>query len=58
MSAEPISDLLTTDWEPVYKELGYTKTIGLIKNGTSLNVAKAMVTAMKQNKKNLLTLLD
>lgn len=57
MNAEPISDLLTTDWEPVYRELGHDKAIGLIKNGTSLNVAIQMVKVMKQ-KENLLTIFD
>ena len=43
-------DLLRFDWEPVYRRLGREKTIGLIKNGTSLKVAKEM---MKVNKEEL-----
>ena len=39
----PKNDLLLKDWVPVYKKLGRERTIGLIKNGTSLKVAKEMV---------------
>lgn len=39
----PKNDLLLTKWVPVYKKLGRERTIGLIKNGTSLKVAKEMV---------------
>ena len=39
----PKNDLLLKDWEPVYKKLGRERTIGLIKNGTSLKVAKEMI---------------
>lgn len=56
MNEEPTSDLLATDWEPVYKELGHSKTLGLIKNGTSLTIALEMVRVMRQ--KENLTLFD
>ena len=36
------SDLLRKDWLPVYTKLGRDRTIGLINNGTSLEVAKEM----------------
>ena len=39
----PKNDLLLTKWVPVYKKLGRERTIGLIKNGTSLKVAKEMI---------------
>lgn len=39
------TDLLREDWVPVYKKLGRERTIGLIKNGTSLKVAKEMIKA-------------
>lgn len=39
----PKNDLLLKDWVPVYKKLGRERTIGLIKNGTSLKVAKEMI---------------
>lgn len=41
----PKNDLLLTDWVPVYKKLGRERTIGLIKNGTSLDVAKQILKA-------------
>lgn len=41
-------DLLRYNWIPVYRKLGRERTIGLIKNGTSLKVAKEMIKAMKQ----------
>ena len=41
-------DLLRYDWIPVYTKLGRKRTIGLINNGTSLNVAKQMIKAMEQ----------
>ena len=41
----PKNDLLLKDWVPVYKKLGRERTIGLIKNGTSLKVAKEMIKA-------------
>ena len=41
----PKNDLLLKDWMPVYKKLGRERTIGLIKNGTSLEVAKQMIKA-------------
>ena len=41
----PKNDLLLKDWVPVYKKLGRERTIGLIKNGTSLEVAKKMIKA-------------
>ena len=39
----PKNDLLLKDWVSVYKKLGRERTIGLIKNGTSLKVAKEMI---------------
>lgn len=39
----PKNDLLLKGWVPVYKKLGRERTIGLIKNGTSLKVAKEMI---------------
>lgn len=39
----PKNDLLLTKWVPVYKKLGRERTIGLIKNGTTLKVAKEMI---------------
>ena len=51
------TDLILIDWLPVYKTLGRERTIGLIKNGTTLDVAKQMceqVKAMREN--NLLKL--
>lgn len=44
----PKNDLLLKDWVTVYKKLGRERTIGLIKNGTSLEVAKQMLKA-KEN---------
>ena len=41
----PKNDLLLSKWVPVYKKLGRERTIGLIKNGTSLEVAKKMIKA-------------
>lgn len=41
----PKNDLLLKDWVQVYKKLGRERTIGLIKNGTSLEVAKQMLKA-------------
>lgn len=46
------TDLLREDWVPVYKKLGRERTIGLIKNGTSLEVAKQMLKA-KENVEQL-----
>lgn len=46
------TDLLRKDWIPVYTKLGRERTIGLIKNGTSLEVAKQMLRA-KENVKKL-----
>lgn len=46
-------DLVMDEWATVYKKLGRAKTIGLIKNGTSLKVAKEMVKMMKANKESL-----
>lgn len=43
-------DLVRADWVPVYTKLGRDKTLGLIKNGTSLKVAKEMT---KFNKEKL-----
>ena len=46
-------DLVMLEWVRVYKRLGRKKTIGLIKNGTSLKVAEEMVKMMKANKETL-----
>ena len=46
-------DLVMAEWARVYKHLGRKKTIGLIKNGTSLKVAEEMVTMMKAKKETL-----
>lgn len=48
----PKNDLLLKDWVPVYKKLGRERTIGLIKNGTSLDVAKEML-KMRDNVEQL-----
>lgn len=42
-AGEP-ADLIQDEWIPVYRKLGRTRTIGLVKNGTSLKVAKEMIT--------------
>ena len=47
------TDLIREDWLPVLKKLGRERTIGLIKNGTSLEVAKAMIKVMKEDKVQL-----
>ena len=41
----PENDLLLKGWVPIYEKLGRERTIGLIKNGTSLKVAKLMIKA-------------
>ena len=41
----PKNDLLLSKWVPVFKALGRGRTIKLIKNGTSLEVAKQMIKA-------------
>ena len=46
-------DLVMYDWVAVYRKLGRKKTMGLIKNGTSLKVAEEMVTMMKAKKETL-----
>ena len=46
------SDLLRFDWFPVYNTLGRERTIGLINNGTSLDVAKEMAKQVKAMKDN------
>ena len=43
-------DLLRADWQTIYQKLGRHKTIGLIKNGTTLNVAKQILKTMKPKK--------
>ncbi len=48
----PKNDLLLKDWVPVYKKLGRERTIGLIENGTSLDVAKQML-KMRDNVEQL-----
>ena len=45
MIVPPKNDLLLKGWVLVYKNLGRERTIGLIKNGTSLEVAKQMIKA-------------
>lgn len=52
----PKNDLLLKSWVPIYKKLGRERTIGLIENGTSLEVAKQMFKAkddVEQLKLNL-----
>ena len=41
----PKNDLLLKGWVPVFKALGRERTVKLIKNGTSLEVAKKMIKA-------------
>ena len=41
-------DLLRYDWVPVYNKLGRENTIGLIKNGTTIDVAKKMIKVNKE----------
>ena len=41
----PKNDLLLSKWVPVYKALGRERTVKLIENGTSLEVAKKMIKA-------------
>lgn len=41
----PKNDLLLSKWVPVFKALGRERTVKLIKNGTSLEVAKKMIKA-------------
>lgn len=47
------TDLLMKDWLPVYKKLGRERTIGLIKNGTQLHVAKEMCKYRQDNQLKL-----
>ncbi|MBO7323707.1 MAG: hypothetical protein J6U51_09025 [Bacteroidales bacterium] len=49
-------DLLRYDWVPVYTKLGREKTIGLIKNGTTLSVAKQIIKSMGKPKEEQLKL--
>ena len=54
------SNLIRKDWLPVYHILGEQGTLGLIRNGTSLKVAKEMaeqVKAMRNQKSEQLKLL-
>ena len=44
------TDLILKSWLPVYKTLGRDKTIGLIKNGTTLDVANKMCKQLPVNK--------
>lgn len=46
------TDLILQDWLPVYKTLGREKTIGLIKNGTTLDFAKQLCKQVKAMRKN------
>lgn len=41
----PKNDLLLSKWVPVFKALGRERTVKLIENGTSLEVAKKMIKA-------------
>ena len=41
----PKNDLLLYKWVPVFKALGRERTVKLIENGTSLEVAKQMIKA-------------
>ena len=41
-------DLVLEDWIPVYKSLGRDKTIDLVKNGISLDVALSMINNNEQ----------
>lgn len=41
----PKNDLIQVKWVDVYRKLGRERTIGLIKNGTSLEVAKQIIKA-------------
>lgn len=41
----PKNDLILTKWVPVFKALGRERTVKIIKNGTSLEVAKQMIKA-------------
>lgn len=41
----PKNDLIQVKWVEVYRKLGRERTIGLIKNGTSLEVAKRIIKA-------------
>ena len=41
----PKNDLILTKWVPVFKALGRERTVKLIENGTSLEVAKQMIKA-------------
>ena len=41
----PKNDLILSKWVPVFKALGRERTVKLIKNGTSLEVAKKMIKA-------------
>lgn len=47
------SDLILKDWLPVYSKLGRARTIGLIQNGTSLNVALQMIKIKDDNQLTL-----
>lgn len=41
----PKNDLLLSKWVPVFKALGRDRTVELIKNGTSLEMAKQIIKA-------------
>ena len=41
---------LSNDWLPICDHLGYERTIGLIKNGTTIDVAKQIIKTMKPKK--------
>lgn len=48
-----MTDLLTEDWLIISDVLGEERTIGLIKNGTTLDIAKKMceqIKALRENK--------
>lgn len=42
--------MIPKTWMSVYEQLGYEKTIKLIKNGTSIDVAKMIIKTMKPKK--------
>lgn len=50
------SDLIREDWLPIYCTLGRERTIGLLENGTTLDVAKQMCEQIKQLRENQLKL--
>lgn len=47
-----MTDLLTEDWLIISDVLGDERTIGLIKNGTTLDVAKQICEQLKAMREN------